>query len=125
MNESIALGKAVREIRQSQQKSIGQLANEIGCSPVMISRLESGIATISARMIKRIAESLEVDVDLLYSGSEDSIKTPASTAKDIAACIELLNALSERGQIAKAHSLLAAALSDANIGHANENRKFA
>lgn len=73
---AVTIGKAIKTIREAKGKPLGVLATDSGLSVPYLSLLESDKRTPSLDAIKRIAESLEVPIDvfvLIGSGEDCSL----------------------------------------------------
>jgi transcriptional regulator with XRE-family HTH domain len=75
----MGIGTKVRELREQKGLTIRQLAEEVGCSPSLISQLENNRVDPSISTLKRIARALGVNiVDFFmdeYLNHEDVVTT--------------------------------------------------
>jgi len=62
------LGARLRETRKSRGKTLKVLADEVGCSPSMLSKIENDLATPSLRTLHRILAALDTSIVHLFSG---------------------------------------------------------
>ncbi len=60
------LGNAARELRQKNQLTIGEVANQAGISPGMLSKIENGQAAMSLDTLTKLAQALGVPVAELF-----------------------------------------------------------
>lgn len=67
MTKHHLLGKAIRHLRLSQEKSISQLANEVGVDRTYLSKLENGHEKPSPAFLSLLSNHLQVQsAELLY-----------------------------------------------------------
>jgi len=64
----IKLGQQLRKLRESRGLSADQLAENLDISSVLLQRWEYGKKRISAVMLFRLCEALEVDVAEIFAG---------------------------------------------------------
>ncbi|SDL22498.1 helix-turn-helix domain-containing protein [Halarsenatibacter silvermanii] len=62
MNENHRLGARIREMRQSQDMSLSELADEIGKTSSYLSQVERGLAEPSITALREIAKALGVPI---------------------------------------------------------------
>ncbi|MBD3802437.1 MAG: cupin domain-containing protein [Thioclava sp.] len=69
------LGARLRETRKARGKTLQVLAKEVGCSPSMLSKIETDQATPSLRTLHRILAALDTSIVALFAseGSQDEI----------------------------------------------------
>lgn len=60
------LGNAIRELRQKNHLTIGDVATQAGLSPGMLSKIENGQAATSLDSLQRIAAALGVQMSELF-----------------------------------------------------------
>ncbi len=65
------LGARIREARKSKKMTLRGVAEQVGCSPSMLSKIETDQATPSLRTLHRIAAVLDTSIIHLF-GSEDT-----------------------------------------------------
>lgn len=65
------IGNRIKELRAKKRLTQQQLADEINITRVTIGRVESGSGTPSLRMLSRIADALETNVDYLRGYVDD------------------------------------------------------
>lgn len=63
------LGARIREARKTKRMTLRDVADEVGCSPSMLSKIETDQATPSLRTLHRIAAVLDTSIIHLF-GSE-------------------------------------------------------
>lgn len=62
------VGARLREKRKEQRKTLSMLAEEVGCSPSMLSKIENDQATPSLRTLHRILAALDTSIVHLFAG---------------------------------------------------------
>jgi len=62
------LGTRLREARKAHKKTLRTLAEEVGCSPSMLSKIENDQATPSLRTLHRILAALDTSIVHLFAG---------------------------------------------------------
>ncbi len=62
------LGTRLREARKAHKKTLRILAEEVGCSPSMLSKIENDQATPSLRTLHRILAALDTSIVHLFAG---------------------------------------------------------
>jgi len=69
------LGTRLRETRKACGKTLQVLAKEVGCSPSMLSKIETNQATPSLRTLHRILAALDTSIVALFAseGTHDEI----------------------------------------------------
>ncbi|PCD76278.1 XRE family transcriptional regulator [Pseudothioclava arenosa] len=69
------LGARLRDRRKARGKTLRVLADEVGCSPSMLSKIETDQATPSLRTLHRILAALDTSIVALFAsdGAEDEI----------------------------------------------------
>jgi transcriptional regulator with XRE-family HTH domain len=60
------LGGRIRQLRTARGMSVRELAGRAGCSPSLVSQLERGVTTPSARIVYALANELGITVDSLF-----------------------------------------------------------
>jgi len=68
----MSFGKRIKEIRTYQKISQEELASKIGIHANHLSRYERDITLPSIEVVKKIAQALEVSIDLLVFGKQDA-----------------------------------------------------
>jgi transcriptional regulator with XRE-family HTH domain len=70
------LGRRLRETRKAKKKTLRMLAEEVGCSPSMLSKIENDQAAPSLRTLHRILAALDTSIAHLFAGdaSHDDIR---------------------------------------------------
>jgi transcriptional regulator with XRE-family HTH domain len=66
----VALGEAVRRLREKRGLTQEAVAHAAGVHPTWVSRLEGGTLNPSWGMVARVADALEVDVSHLAKAAE-------------------------------------------------------
>ena len=112
LEEVIAVN--VRALRLQAGLSVSDMADRIGISKAMLSKIENAQTSCSLSMLRRLAEGLDVPVTSLFRGADaerEAAYTPAGTGARIARTgsrvgheYELLGAL--RGQHKRLETLL-------------------
>lgn len=65
------LGGRIRQLRTARGMSLRELAGRAGCSPSLVSQVERGVTTPSARVVYALANELGVTLDSLF-GTENA-----------------------------------------------------
>ena len=65
-----AIGGNVRQLRQQQGLSVAEMANRIGISKAMLSKIENVQTSCSLSTLARLAEGLDVPVTSLFRGAD-------------------------------------------------------
>ena len=68
----MSFGKRIKEIRTRQKVSQEELATKIGIHANHLSRYERDVTLPSIEVVKKIAQALEVSIDLLVFGKQDA-----------------------------------------------------
>ena len=71
---SISIGKVIRELRQSQNLTIEELANKTGIEYSQLSRIERGKINTSAYHIYIIIRTLNVPINTIFKTIIQSIR---------------------------------------------------
>lgn len=66
------LGARVRAARKAKKMTLKAVAEEVGCSPSMLSKIENELATPSLRTLHRIAAVLETSIVHLFGTETDA-----------------------------------------------------
>jgi transcriptional regulator with XRE-family HTH domain len=66
-----AVGQRLRHVRQTKRLRLRHLAERIGCSESILSKIECGKVNPSLRMLHRVAAALETSIVTLFSASEE------------------------------------------------------
>ena len=67
------VGEQIRLARLRRDLSIAQVAERATCSPVTISRVEKGAATVAIGIYLRVLYALQLDDDILLLAQKDEI----------------------------------------------------
>ena len=70
------IGKRLRELREAQGLSQGDIEHRSGLARSYLSRAENGYTTPSLRSLERWADALEVDLYQLFFAGHDQPKAP-------------------------------------------------
>lgn len=73
------LGARIRQVRTARAMSVRELAGRAGCSPSLISQVERGVTTPSARVVYALANELGITLDFLF-GTEKAASAHAATS---------------------------------------------
>lgn len=71
------LGTVLRGHRESQGRSLGELAIEAGCSPAYLSEVERGLKDVSADLLIAITYALSVPIAAVYTDLGRRLGAPA------------------------------------------------
>ncbi|MGW5105950.1 helix-turn-helix domain-containing protein [Nocardia sp. NPDC004123] len=74
-----AIARNVRQLRQQQGLSVGDMAERIGISKAMLSKIENAQTSCSLGTLARLAQGLDVPVTSLFRGADT--ERPASFVK--------------------------------------------
>ncbi|MFF0452929.1 helix-turn-helix domain-containing protein [Nocardia africana] len=74
-----AIARNVRQLRQQQGFSVGDMAERIGISKAMLSKIENAQTSCSLGTLARLAQGLDVPVTSLFRGADT--ERPASFVK--------------------------------------------
>ena len=66
-SESDALGSRLRYLRKMRSLTLIQLAEKVGCSESMVSKIETARVTPSLPMLRRLTSALDVNIAMLFS----------------------------------------------------------
>lgn len=69
------LGASVRRLRQERGLTQAELAHAVGLGPVQISRIERGVQEPRFATIERLAEALDTDAALFWTGPAGKVGT--------------------------------------------------
>jgi transcriptional regulator with XRE-family HTH domain len=75
----VAIARNVRQLRQQHSLSVGDMAERIGISKAMLSKIENAQTSCSLATLARLASGLDVPVTSLLRGADD--ERPASFVK--------------------------------------------
>lgn len=76
------LGPRLRRARKAHKKTLRVLADDVGCSPSMLSKIENGQATPSLRTLHRILAALDTSIVHLFSGDTTQDEISLMRAED-------------------------------------------
>ena len=74
------LGGRIRRIRTARGMSLRELAGRAGCSPSLVSQVERGVTTPSARVVYALANELGITLDSLFGTKGLASADPAGIA---------------------------------------------
>lgn len=74
------VGERIRRIRTARGLSVRELAGRAGCSPSLVSQVERGVTTPSARVVYALAQELGITLDSLF-GAPAVTAVPAAPAE--------------------------------------------
>jgi AcrR family transcriptional regulator/DNA-binding Xre family transcriptional regulator len=69
-------GAAIRRARETRGKSLRRLAAEMAVSPATLSALETGRTPITVERLQRVAQLLDLPVEMLLRGEAPAVATP-------------------------------------------------
>lgn len=67
------VGEQIKLARLRRNLSIAQIAERATCSPLTISRVEKGVATVSMGIYLRVLYALQLEEDILLLAKEDAM----------------------------------------------------
>ena len=74
------LGGRIRRARTARGMSLRELAGRAGCSPSLVSQVERGVTTPSARVVYALANELGITLDSLFGAENDApVEHPGGT----------------------------------------------
>ncbi len=68
------IGQKIRDLRNNERMTLGELAAKINVSPSLISQLERGGVNPSISLLKLIADALEVPLPSLFEKEEAMVE---------------------------------------------------
>ncbi|MGA8332233.1 MAG: XRE family transcriptional regulator [Mycobacterium sp.] len=78
---TIDLGGRIRRVRTARGMSLRELAGRAGCSPSLVSQVERGVTTPSARVVYALANELGITLDSLFGNETAGSADPAGMAR--------------------------------------------
>lgn len=72
-NKLETVGEQIKLARLRRNLSVAQVADRATCSPLTVSRIEKGSATVSMGIYARVLYALQLDDDLLLLAQNDPI----------------------------------------------------
>lgn len=67
------VGEQIRLARLRRNLSIAQIAERATCSPLTVTRIEKGVATVSIGIYLRVLYALQLDDDILLLAQQDAL----------------------------------------------------
>lgn len=67
------VGEQIRLARLRRNLSVAQVAERATCSPLTVSRIEKGTATVAIGIYLRVLYALQLDDDILWLAKEDTL----------------------------------------------------
>ena len=67
------VGEQIKLARLRRDLSLTQVAERATCSPLTVSRIEKGIATVAIGIYLRVLYALQLDDDILLLAKEDKL----------------------------------------------------
>lgn len=67
------VGAQIRLARLRRNLSVAQVAERATCSPLTVSRIEKGVATVAIGIYLRVLYALQLDDDILLLAREDKL----------------------------------------------------
>jgi transcriptional regulator with XRE-family HTH domain len=89
----IAVGATIRLLRQGRGMSQGALAAAVGVSFQQVQKYESGANRVSASMLSKIAETLEVQIAELFGAGAGAGGGVSGLTDEIATLLSVVGAL--------------------------------
>jgi transcriptional regulator with XRE-family HTH domain len=89
------LEENIKKLRKRKNWSQTELAAQIGTHLSHINRIETGKYRPSLPVLIKLAEALEVSLDVLVNGGEDNIKEVKIEDKSLAQRVKLMDTLDE------------------------------
>src|ERR1700689_2909691 len=75
------LGGRIRRVRTARGMSVRGLAARAGCSPSLVSQVERGVTTPSARVVYALANELGITLDSLFGNDSAGSADPAGMVR--------------------------------------------
>ncbi|WP_299949644.1 helix-turn-helix domain-containing protein [Hyphomonas sp. BRH_c22] len=100
----IAFGHTIRKERMAQDMTLAELAAALGLSHQQLQKYETGTNRVSAGMVLKIAEALNLTLDELFAASRVA---PRTTSPALAKCVRLLGQFDDT-ELSRAYSVLCA-----------------
>jgi transcriptional regulator with XRE-family HTH domain len=94
----MTLGEKIRKLRKQKKLSQEALANEAGINSNHLSRLERGVFQPSIEVLKKLALTLEVNVDSLLSDEDEDRPEVSIQNKELSERIRLIDQLDPEDQ---------------------------
>ena len=94
----MTLGEKIRKLRKQKELSQEALATEAGINSNHLSRLERGVFQPSIEVLKKLALSLEVNVDSLLSNEDEDRPEVTIKNKELSERIRLIDQLETEDQ---------------------------
>lgn len=91
----MSFGKNLKDLRVEKEMSQEDLAKKIKVHPNHISRYERDLASPSIEVVQRIADALDVSIDLLVYGKQNNPDTGISD-KELASLFKKVQVLSNK-----------------------------
>ena len=92
------LGAKIKKLRKGKKLTQGELAEKAGISGNHLSRLERGVFQPSIDVVKRLAQALDVNVDGLLSGEDETTPDVSIKNKELSERIRLIDQLEPEDQ---------------------------
>lgn len=67
------VGEQIKLARLRRNLSVSQVAERATCSPLTVSRIEKGVATVAIGIYLRVLYALQLDDDILWLAKEDTL----------------------------------------------------
>lgn len=67
------VGEQIKLARLRRNLSVAQIAERATCSPLTVSRIEKGMATVAIGIYLRVLYALQLDEDILWLAKEDKL----------------------------------------------------
>lgn len=67
------VGEQIKLARLRRNLSVAQVAERATCSPLTVSRIEKGVATVAIGIYLRVLYALQLDDDILWLAKEDTL----------------------------------------------------
>jgi len=96
---AVTIGKAIKTIREAKGKSLGNVATQAELSVPYLSLVESDRRTPSLDAMKRIAQCLEVPIDvflLIGSGDDSSLSSADDRTERLLKVVQRMETLREK-----------------------------
>jgi len=69
----LVVGEQIKLARLRRNLSVAQVAERATCSPLTVSRIEKGVATVAIGIYLRVLYALQLDDDILWLAKEDKL----------------------------------------------------
>ena len=91
----MAVGDRIKELRQQQKMTQGDLAAKVGLSYIQIGRYEKHKSKPSAAVLQKLADALNTSADYLMNGDSQEIASARITDRGLLELFQAVDVLDE------------------------------